>query len=277
MHVAEPQSMRLRSVAAVLAVGGAIVLSCSNDGGRDGPFATGGSSGAAAGGTPSGGAPAANVGAFSPAEIASILLVLDIGEVERGQLALRRSPSRAVVDFAQRVVTEHSQAAQRLQAIPGLGAVSADDTTAALLARQDRVLTQDLQQQTAAGFELAYVTTEIATHAKLLGLIDYVLEPALVAASTGADAGAAVSQDAGPTSGAGGVADAGRDAGALEVADAAAAADSGDLVIAAVAQAQVEESSAAISALFTEVGTTRTAGVQHLAEAVHIQQQLPTP
>src|SRR4051812_19394971 len=56
---------------------------------------------------------------FSNADIGDIVMTASSGEVQQGQLALSRSTSQAVRDFAQRMIVDHSNAMQQTATLLG--------------------------------------------------------------------------------------------------------------------------------------------------------------
>lgn len=124
---------------------------------------------------------------FTSAEVASIALVLNMGEVEQGRVAIQRATSPEVRAYAERMVNDHTLAMQRIDSQLPPGALGVNDPTAAVLARADRIVTQDLETQGGAAFDLAYMTNQMAAHAKALSLIDRSLVPSAQAGTTSID------------------------------------------------------------------------------------------
>lgn len=115
---------------------------------------------------------------FRPAEIASMLLVFNEGEVAQARVARERARSEAVRGFAALMIEDHSEAAEHLRSGPlaRLGA-SDRDATARILARHGDLITRDLEADSDDLFDLAYMTSQLSEHAKLLGLIENALLP----------------------------------------------------------------------------------------------------
>lgn len=113
------------------------------------------------------------VATFAPSEVGSLVLVLNQDEVALSQEGISKATSPDVRQFAEQMVSEHQQALQRTQpTMQQLGA-SASDPTAAVLARGDQLVLQDVQAATqGSSFDLAFMTVQIAAHAKTLAMID---------------------------------------------------------------------------------------------------------
>jgi putative membrane protein len=178
-------------VGMLVIVGAALGAASCDDDDDDRPAVTNGGTGTGTGtgagagggtGTDPGSGIAQGLATFSQSEVASVVLVVNQGEVTQGQIAQQRASTPEVRAYAERMVAEHTQAIQRLQtgAIAALRA-SVSDPTAAVLARQDQLIGQDMQSQSGTSFDLTYMTTQVAAHAKVLGMIDRSLLPSTVA------------------------------------------------------------------------------------------------
>lgn len=121
---------------------------------------------------------------FSPTEVISIVEALHLGEVAQGQLAVDQAVSQDVKAFAQHMVTDHQKGAQKIAKLLGTP-VRAEtpqirlqrDPTAAIIMQQGELVTNDLKTKTGPAFDLAYMTTQVTDHAKVLALIDHALLP----------------------------------------------------------------------------------------------------
>ncbi len=120
---------------------------------------------------------------LGPAEIADIVLVVNMGEVAQARLAEQRARNEHVREFARRMREDHGQALQRMRQLMGgetRGRMQMPrDPSARLMARQGELITKDLESQQEEMFDLAYMTTQIGAHAKALGLLERVLIPAM--------------------------------------------------------------------------------------------------
>ena len=129
---------------------------------------------------------ASAVATFTPAEVMSIVEVLNLGEVTQGQLAQQQATNADVKAFATRMVDEHGKVLQRLHGLSGTQMTAqtsqarvAQDPTASVIQRHQELLTSDLKSQKGATFDLAYMTAQITEHAKALALIDRALLPSV--------------------------------------------------------------------------------------------------
>lgn len=125
---------------------------------------------------------------FTPAEVASIAEAIHLGEIKQGELAVQLAQSPEVKAYAQHMVDDHTKGQKRIQTLLGPNATTEAveprlqrDATAAILIEQGGVLTNSLKAKTGAPFDLAYMTAEIAEHAKALALIDRSLLPSAAA------------------------------------------------------------------------------------------------
>lgn len=122
---------------------------------------------------------------FTPAEVATLLEVINLGEVTQGQLAVQQAQDPQVKAFAQHMVEAHGKGEERAQRLLGQTTSSSEpqktrlakDPTAGVLLHQGEVLTKDLKTHTGPVFDLEYMTAQVMGHAKVLGLIDQALLP----------------------------------------------------------------------------------------------------
>jgi putative membrane protein len=145
------------------------------------PTVPGGSSGAAA---PAADAPAAAPAspakeALSEAQIAKITELANTAEVEQGKLAQTKAKAPNIKKFADMMVKHHGDAKQeQAKLFKKLNLTPADSATAgALKADADKTL-DSLKKSDAAGFDAAYVASQIDAHQKVLDAIDAQLLPA---------------------------------------------------------------------------------------------------
>jgi putative membrane protein len=128
---------------------------------------------------------AADIGVpqLTEAQMARVVMVVNMGEIEQAQLALQQSPAprTEVRQYAERMLQEHTAANQQLQAaLQSLGMTPEES----LLSRQlmaEASQTLAILRATAAGedFERSYMDVQVAMHAKTLFLMDSVIQPQL--------------------------------------------------------------------------------------------------
>lgn len=119
----------------------------------------------------------------SSTEVVNLSVVLDRGEVARGELARQRAASAEVQGYAARMVDEHTQALGRMQRIaePTIPA----DATALVRQRHEQLIIEDLQGQSGAAFDVAYMTAQVAAHAEEIAMLERSLLPSVYAAGQG--------------------------------------------------------------------------------------------
>lgn len=132
----------------------------------------------------SAGAPVQGVATFTVADVARILLVLEQASVEQARLAESKGVTIEVKTYAARMIRDRSEAAARLAAIVERTTPRSEDPTPAILEREVQRTTDALASLPQSDFELPFMTNEIATHARLLGLIDASLLPSATHAAS---------------------------------------------------------------------------------------------
>lgn len=120
---------------------------------------------------------------LNDAQIVQLVMTINTGEIQVAQLAQQQQPqpSQAVLDFANRMVQEHTQANQQLQAVlPVLNITPADSPlNQQLLASTNQTMAILRTSAAGADFDRAYMDTQVAMHANALFLADTVLQPQL--------------------------------------------------------------------------------------------------
>jgi putative membrane protein len=134
--------------------------------------------GAAAPTEPPSPAPAAKE-TLNDAQIAKLAELANSAEIEQGKLAQGKAKAANVKKFADMMVTHHGTAKQeQTKLFKKLSLTPADSATAtALKADADKTL-ETLKQTDAAGFDAAYVSSQIDAHQKVLDALDAQLLPA---------------------------------------------------------------------------------------------------
>ncbi|ATB39749.1 hypothetical protein CYFUS_005197 [Cystobacter fuscus] len=126
---------------------------------------------------------AADIGlpALSDEEIAQVLLNVNMGEIQQGELARQQATNSEVRRFAEQMVQEHTAAHQELQArLQALGITPRESPLSQQLMAESNQLLMILRASADTGtFDLAYMDVQVFLHAKTLFLMDSVLQPQL--------------------------------------------------------------------------------------------------
>lgn len=126
---------------------------------------------------------------FTPAEVVSIMLVLNQSQIDQAQLAGAKAIDAETRMFAADVLAVHVEAAARLHTLQdALGSTA--DPTSVLLEREARLTVQALQAAEGTAFDFAYMTAQMTSQAKILGLIDVSLLPSAQAVDLAVNAAA---------------------------------------------------------------------------------------
>lgn len=111
-------------------------------------------------------------------QVASIVSTSDSVEVAISQLAMEKATSPQVREFAQRMVRDHN--ASRLQSkqlFTGLGLVPLTHPTAQQIATNGERAMNDLQGQSGAAFDRAFIDFQVTHHETMLGALDNTMIP----------------------------------------------------------------------------------------------------
>lgn len=117
---------------------------------------------------------------LSSVEVVDVAIVLDQGEVARGEIARDRAVSPEVQSYAARMLTEYTQS--RNNVIASADPQIASDPGARVRERHQRLIAQDLQGQTGAAFDLAYITAQVEAHGQEVATLERSLLPSIEAA-----------------------------------------------------------------------------------------------
>lgn len=121
--------------------------------------------------------PAAAV--MTDANISSIVATANTGEIEQARLALSKSSNRAVREFAQRMITDHTAANQQLEMVlQELNMRPVADPTSQQLMSSGRQTLESLGARSGEDFDRTYMETQVSIHRWLLATIDSTLIPA---------------------------------------------------------------------------------------------------
>jgi putative membrane protein len=121
----------------------------------------------------------ASLGAFaqddrvSDAQIVGILIVANQAEIAAGQVALRRTQSRSVQAFANRIISEHRQINQEADdMLRRLGASAQRSGTSNAIERQSRNDVAMLNDDDPYSFDVDYLNREVDFLAQLVQSVD---------------------------------------------------------------------------------------------------------
>jgi putative membrane protein len=117
--------------------------------------------------------------ALSEAQVAMIADLANTAEVEQGKLAQGKARAPGVKKFADMMVKHHGEAkTEQAKLFKKLNLTPADSPTAAALKAQGEKTVDTLRKTDAAGFDAAYVSSQVDGHQKVLEALDSQLLPA---------------------------------------------------------------------------------------------------
>ncbi len=117
--------------------------------------------------------------ALTEAQIAKLSDLVNTAEVEQGKLAQGKAKAANVKKFAAMMVKHHGDALREQAKIAKkLNLTPADSATSASLQADGEKTLEMLKKTEAAGFDAAYVTSQIDAHQQVLELLDTQLLPA---------------------------------------------------------------------------------------------------
>jgi putative membrane protein len=121
-------------------------------------------------------APAKN--APTDANIAAILLAANNTDISYARLAPSRASSRAVKDFAQAMLTDHSTVNQTVMDLLNGINLSPEDNVTSLDFRDESANKRDIMRELSGrAFDTTYMANEVSYHTRLLAEIDNSLAP----------------------------------------------------------------------------------------------------
>ena len=114
----------------------------------------------------------------SDAQIVGIVLAADTIDVNYGHIALKKSKNKAVREFAQRMVTDHSTVQQSVIGLAAKLGVTAEDSSTSNGLKQGAVaISAKLNSLRGSAFDSFYVDNEVSYHQSVTGAVDSVLIP----------------------------------------------------------------------------------------------------
>jgi putative membrane protein len=115
---------------------------------------------------------------INDAQIAHIAYTAGVIDVEAGQLALKKSKTKAVREFAENMVRDHKAVNDKaLALVKKLKVTPQDNDTSKALAKQAAAKKAELSKLSGAAFDKAYVANEVAFHKTVNGALEKTLIP----------------------------------------------------------------------------------------------------
>ena len=122
-------------------------------------------------------AKAADGGPTDP-QIVGIVLAADQIDVDYGNIALSKSKNRAIREFAQRMVTDHSAVQKSVIDLAAKLGVTAEDSPTSLGLKKGAVdITAKLNSLDGKAFDKFYIDNEVSYHKTVTDAVDAVLIP----------------------------------------------------------------------------------------------------
>jgi putative membrane protein len=126
-------------------------------------------------------APAPQAGqapALSDAQIAHIATTANNADIDGGNLAQQKAQNAEVKSFANLMVSDHGAANERAAQIASqAGLTPEDNPTSQQMMADHQTAKQQLQTQSGAAFDSAYIAHEVDFHQKVLDALDQTLIP----------------------------------------------------------------------------------------------------
>ena len=111
-------------------------------------------------------------------QIAAIVVTANQVDIDAGKLAMSKSHSKDVRDFAQRMITDHTGVNKSaVDLVTKLKVTPEDNPTSQSLKAGGEQNLHNLKALKRAAFDKAYVDHEVAYHEQVLGAVDQVLIP----------------------------------------------------------------------------------------------------
>jgi putative membrane protein len=111
-------------------------------------------------------------------QIASIVVTANTVDIDAGKLAMSKSHTKDVREFAQRMITDHTGVNKSaVDLVTKLKVTPEDNATSQSLKSGGEQNVKNLKTLKGAAFDKAYVDHEVAYHEQVLGAVDTVLIP----------------------------------------------------------------------------------------------------
>lgn len=130
--------------------------------------------------TAAGSANAQNKAAAAPtdAQIAMIAVVADSVDINYGKLAIQKTTNKAVKEFAETMVRDHTAVNDKATALAAkLGVTPEESDTSKSLDTNGKKILATLSVLAGSEFDQAYVNNEVSYHEAVIGVLDKTLIP----------------------------------------------------------------------------------------------------
>jgi putative membrane protein len=128
--------------------------------------------------TPESTPPPAAAPALTDANIAAIVVTANTADIRNGEMAKTNSKNKAVVAFAQQMITDHTSVnKQATDLVTKLNVTPEENDTSRQLASSSDATRETLRAKTGADFDKAYIDNEVAYHQAVLDMLDNTLIP----------------------------------------------------------------------------------------------------
>ncbi len=115
---------------------------------------------------------------LSDAEIMSVLNTANMGEISQGQIALQKAQNAQVRNFAQKMVTDHTNNYQKGQALGArLGVTPQNNDVSMKLKKDSDDVVMKLNKADMKNFDKEYMDSQVKVHKMVLKTIDDKLLP----------------------------------------------------------------------------------------------------
>jgi len=117
--------------------------------------------------------------ALSDANIAAIVVGANKIDISAGELAIERSQNTEIIEFANRMITDHNAVLDAaVELVTRLGVTPVNNDLVATLGAQSTDHEANLRTLSGSEFDKSYIDHEVAYHAAVIGVIENQLIPA---------------------------------------------------------------------------------------------------
>ena len=111
-------------------------------------------------------------------ELLHVARTANLGEVQQAQVAVQRADDFAVLEYAEEMVEDHSEAVSEAQEIEQEeGLVPEPNPVSQVLQNESTQILATLQTASDEEFDLVYMNSQVAVHQEVLTLLEDVLIP----------------------------------------------------------------------------------------------------